>query len=59
MSETADLICGAVAAACHCVLPPDHEGPHQRKPHCGGSWSGDIDRPETFEIFSFPSGVPE
>ena len=55
-SENAEVICGAVAASCHCVLNPGHDGPHACDPEdCGGSWLGEPFSPD-FEIIAFPGG---
>lgn len=56
--EIPDVICGATAEYCHCILPPGHDGPHGCDPdRCGGAWTGDIDG-DDFTIVSLPGGGP-
>lgn len=35
------IICGDTEADCECVLPPDHDGPHECSADCDGAWEYD------------------
>jgi hypothetical protein len=53
-----EVICGAVAAACVCSLPPNHAGEvHECHRHgCGGKWSGEIGT-DTFRVVRLPGAL--
>lgn len=39
-AEKVDVVCDTREAECRCVLPPNHDGPHECDPAiCGGSWT--------------------
>jgi len=51
------VVCGAEAAACHCVLALGHEGPHECSPDpCDGAWTGTWDGND-FEVVRLPRPV--
>lgn len=50
-----EVVCGAVAAMCHCIRPVGHDGPHGCNPKvCRGQWLGDFDG-DDFEIVTMAS----